>query len=170
MAYGRGTVFFAGAAGNPEKRCIGNDNFSLFNGPRGFSGGTDHLGRNFGDPKAVFSSEYERVKSEMTSFFEGDCWELLQKWPEYFGDPVGFYFYDGDHSYEAQSAALKYVVPYLSPNCVILVDDTNVEHVSQANQDFLAEQSDFRLALDLPTPSNRYPTWWNGLQILVRGA
>lgn len=164
----QGYTFLAGVVGNPEKLCVGNDNFSLYTGHTGFSGGPDALGRDFGDPKAVFYREYARIRSGRTAFFEGDCWDLLLNWRKHFGFPIGFYFYDGDHSYTAHLNSLNKVAEYLSPSCMVLVDDTNVEHIAQANRDFLAQHTDFRLVLDLPTPANRFPTWWNGMQVLAR--
>jgi len=164
----QGYSFFSGVVGNPEKLCIGNDNFSLFSGRTGFSGEPDALGRDFGDTRAIFYREYARVKSKQKAFFEGDYRDLLRDWHHRFGFQIGFYFYDGDHSYTAQIDALNMAAEYLSPHCVVLVDDTNIEDVVQANLDFLTHHRDFKLAFDLPTPANRFPTWWNGIQVLVR--
>ena len=164
----QGYSFFAGVVGNIERRCVGNDDFSLYRGNTGLLGAPDALGRDFGDPKAAFFREYTRVKSDRTSFYEGDFRDLLRDWRQQFGHPVGFYFYDGDHSYAAHLDGLNDVVQHLSPDCALLVDDTNVEHIAQANRHFLSQNTGFRLVLDLPTPANRFPTWWNGVQVLVR--
>lgn len=92
----QGYSFFSGITGNPEKLCVGNDNFSIYKGCVGFSDQLGALGRDFGDPKSIFSSEYARIRSKRTAFFECDCWELLRDWGQRVGFPIGFYFYDGD--------------------------------------------------------------------------
>jgi len=39
--------------------------------------------------------------------------------------------------------------------------------VQQPNRDFLATHDECRLVLDLPTPGNGHPSFWNGLQVLA---
>jgi hypothetical protein len=153
--------------GNGAKTCIGNDDFSMYVGGTGWSG-PDAQQRDFGDPRSIFLEELGRVGGARAEFVEGGCWDLLRHWGREGRPPIGFYFYDGDHSYDAQLRALTAALPHLSPECAILIDDTNVEAVALANRDFLRKNPEFELLISLPTPANHYPTWWNGIELLGR--
>lgn len=165
----KGYSFFAGFLLNNNMTCIGNDNFALFNKEYSISSHEkDKAGRNFGDTKADFYKEFNRIKTNNTYFVEDDWKSFLSKFKTATDKKIGFYFYDGDHSFEAQYNALKIAIPLLSQQCAILVDDINLPAVMDANKRFLKEHNDFSIMLDLPTPCNRYPTWWNGIQIISR--
>jgi hypothetical protein len=163
----QGYSFLSGVIGNEAKRCIGNDDFSMYVGGTGWNG-PDARQRDFGDPRSIFRAELARVGGPRTEFVEGDCWELLRRWGRDGRPAIGFYFYDGDHGYDAQLRALTAALPHLSPECAILVDDTNLSAVASANRDFLRKHPDFELLLSLPTPANHWPTWWNGIELLGR--
>lgn len=81
-------------------------------------------------------------------------------------DRIGVYLYDGAHDYRSQLMGLLLAKPFLADRALIIVDDSNWEPVQQANWDFIAAHPQCRLLLDLPTPGNGHPTFWNGLQIL----
>jgi len=164
-----GYSFFAGFILNTDKVCIGNDNFSLFN--KEYSTKTfekDKANRDFGDIPSFFYKEFNRLKNENVIFVEKDWRDFLNGLSSITDKKVGFYFYDGDHSFDAQYDALVKIIPYLSDNAVILVDDTNLEDVRGANEKFLKNYSEFKLLYDISTPCNRYPTWWNGIQVIGR--
>jgi hypothetical protein len=57
-------------------------------------------------------------------------------------------------------------VPLLAERALLVVDDTNCPAPRQATWDFLAARPEARLLLDLPTPGNCHPTFWNGLAVL----
>jgi precorrin-6B methylase 2 len=97
-------------------------------------------------------------------FFEMDYQEFLQLGP-WKPARVGAFFYDGGHSFEEQFLALRYVLPWLGKDALIVVDDTNFDHVRAANQLFAKQVSGFDLFLDIRTPHNGCETWWNGLQV-----
>lgn len=78
---------------------------------------------------------------------------------------IGVYFYDGSHDYRSQLMGLLLAVPFLADQVLIIVDDTNFMSAKQANYDFLTLNSHCELILDLPTPQNFYPTYWNGIQV-----
>jgi len=78
---------------------------------------------------------------------------------------IGVYFFDGAHDYRSQLMGLLLAVPFLSDQALIIVDDTNFASAKQANYDFLALNSHCELILDLPTPRNFHPTYWNGIQV-----
>jgi hypothetical protein len=81
--------------------------------------------------------------------------------------PAGVYFYDGAHDYRSQLLGLLLVRPALADRALLVIDDGNWPYVRQATWDFLAAQPEARLLLDLPTPGNGHPSFWNGLLVLA---
>lgn len=144
-----GFTFLSGVAGNPGKVCIGVDNFSQFGGPRD-----------------AFLARFERFKSPSHRFHDMD-------YKEYFAavhrEPIGFYMYDGEHSYRNQLDGLRVAEPFFGPNCLVLVDDTNFSEPRQATLDFIRESGNrYEIVWDVTTRENQHPTWWNGLMLLRR--
>ncbi|MBI5834254.1 MAG: class I SAM-dependent methyltransferase [Armatimonadetes bacterium] len=146
-----GFSLLAGMVGNPDKRCVGIDNFSEFGGPR-----------------ESFLQRFERHRSAQHEFWEMD-------YHAYFADvhqgAIGFYLYDGEHSYENQLEGLLTAEPFLAPEAIIAVDDTNWDSAHQATLDFMARAAGgYRLLFDQRTAINGHPTYWNGLMVLARVA
>ena len=144
-----GFSFLAALMNNPEKTCIGIDNFS-----------------EFGGPKKYFLPRFDRFKSQNHFFHDMD-------YLEYFGNihrgSIGFYFYDGNHSYENQLKGLRVAEPFFSPECLILVDDTNWDEPYQATFDFMKKsENSYRTLLDVRTKHNCHPTFWNGVLVIQR--
>jgi len=165
-----GYSFFAGFFLNPNKECIGNDNFSLFTKEYSVNATEkDKAHRNFGDIKEQFYLEFNRIKTPNAIFKEGDWRDFLSNFRTTTDKKIGFYFYDGGHDFDSQYDALKIVQPYLSQECLILVDDVNLIDVEKANEKFISENPEFSKIVDIKTPCNRYPTWWNGIQLFTRG-
>jgi predicted O-linked N-acetylglucosamine transferase (SPINDLY family) len=81
-------------------------------------------------------------------------------------DKIGVYFYDGAHDYRSQMLGLLLVIPFLAEQALIIVDDSNLSAVQQANWDFIATHPQCKLLLDLPTARNGDCTFWNGIQVL----
>jgi hypothetical protein len=80
---------------------------------------------------------------------------------------IGVFFYDGAHDYRSQLLGLLLAVPALARRALIVVDDANAPGPRQATLDFLAARPEARLLLDLPTPGNGHPSFWNGLLVLA---
>lgn len=144
-----GFTFLSGVAGNPDKVCIGVDNFS-----------------QFGGPKDAFLTRFERFKSPNHRFHDMD-------YKEYFATvhrgPIGFYLYDGEHSYRNQLDGLRAAEPYFGPNCMVMVDDTNDPEPRRATQDFIqGSEHCYELICDVITRENQHPTWWNGVMVFRR--
>jgi hypothetical protein len=144
-----GFTLLCGMAFNREKKCIGIDNFSEFGGPR-----------------EIFLKRFNYFKGPRQSFFEMD-------YQDYFSNIhsgyIGFYIYDGRHSYKDQLNGLRVAEPFFSDDCLILVDDTNWEEPRQATLDFIAGSSNsYRMLLDVKTRHNSHPTYWNGLMVFQR--
>jgi hypothetical protein len=148
----QGFMYFAGALGNPGKRCIGVDNFSQWSKE---------------DVRLALEDRLARIGTPSQTMHTMD-------YREYFAnvhrDPIGVYVYDGDHAYEHQLNGLRIAEPYLADGCVVIVEDTNSHDPYEATLDFIA-QSDRRwdMLLDCDTSVAGHPTWWNGLIVIQDG-
>ncbi len=145
-----GFTFLAGLAANPEKSCIGVDNFS----------------EHGAAAREQFYRRFRKLASPRHQFYEMD-------YREYFANlhqgPIGFYIYDGNHQYEHQLQGLRIAEPHFSENCVFLIDDTNWDEPRQATLDFISHsRHGYRLLLDQRTASNGHPTFWNGIMVFRR--
>jgi len=141
-----GFTFLSGLRGNPDRLCMGIDNFSQFQNPR-----------------EAFLSRFEENRGPAHHFFEMD-------YEEYFASrheaPIGLYFYDGHHAYEHQLRGLQIAEPFFTDDCVVLVDDTNWPEPRRATLDFIAQSDrEYELLLDVRTPEVWHPTFWNGVMV-----
>lgn len=144
-----GFTYFAGLVGNPDKLCIGVDNFSLFNGPR--------------DP---FMHQFYLIRSMHHHFCEMDYVEYFQ---QIHTAPIGCYLVDGPHDYHNQLLGLELAAPYLADGCIIIVDDTNWPEPRQATLDFINKYpGKYELLLDRSTSRNFHPTYWNGIMVFQK--
>ena len=144
-----GASLIAAMLGNEGKRFVGIDSF-------GFRDAT-----------------LERVHANLARFglappeiVVGDAFELV---PGGALDdvPVGVWYYDAAHSYEAQLEGLRIAEPLLVPGALVIVDDTDWDDVARAMDDYLAEQPRARRLLTLDGKSRGAPQWWEGMQVLV---
>jgi hypothetical protein len=144
-----GFTLLAGMAGNPDKLCIGVDNFSQFDGPR-----------------EAFYERFRAIAGGAHRFHEMDYREYFARIHR---EALGVYLYDGDHRYDHQLEGLRVAEPHFGPNCLVFVDDTNEVEPRQATLDFVAQSAHaYTTLLDVRTCSNGHPSWWNGLMILRR--
>jgi hypothetical protein len=142
-----GFTLLAGMIDNPDKVCIGIDNFSEFGGPRD-----------------AFLRQFETYRSPNHRFFEMDYAVYFR---EHHQGRIGFYIYDGNHSYENQRMGLEIAEPHLAPGALILVDDTNTVEPRQATLDFITRSTyRYEVLLDQQTCANQHPTFWNGIILL----
>jgi hypothetical protein len=144
-----GFTLLSGMVGNRDKLCIGVDNFSEFGGPR-----------------EQFLRRFNEHKSPKHLFYDIDYREYFTK---VHSGEIGFYIYDGEHSYENQVMGLKLAEPFFARTCVVLVDDTNgigPRQAKQATLDFINQsRNKYEILLDAQTRGNGHPTFWNGLMI-----
>jgi predicted O-methyltransferase YrrM len=82
--------------------------------------------------------------------------------------PVGVWYYDALHTYEAQLEGLRIAEPWLAPGALLIVDDTDWEQVERAMDDYLAEQPRASRILTLDGKDRGFPQWWEGMHVLVR--
>jgi predicted O-methyltransferase YrrM len=146
-----GFSLLSGMAGNPNKKCIGIDNFS-----------------QFGSPKSEFLLNFDKEKSNKHLFYEMDYVDYFN---EKHTDEIGFYFYDGQHSRENQFKGLKIAEPYLAKGGIIMVDDVNVKKVLDGTNDFLRDSRyKYNLVVQKNTSHNCHPTFWNGILLMRRAS
>lgn len=144
-----GFSLFAGMIGNEDKQCIGVDNFS---DPR--------------STKSIFERQYNVFKNEHSQFYEMDYLEYFRTVHK---EPIGVYFYDGDHSYEHQYTGLEVADSFLTTGSYVLVDDTNTEAPYDATMSFVEKHGgQYTVVLDAKTANNGHPTFWDGLLILKK--
>jgi Methyltransferase domain len=145
----QGFSFLAGLVGNEDKKCIGIDCFS-----------------EFGGPKEQFLGRFNSHKGPNHYFYDLDYREYFSR---VHSGKIGFYIYDGEHSYENQLAGLRIAEPFFSDDCIILVDDTNLEAARKGTLDFVKQsRNTYDVLLDKQTCINMHPTLWDGVMILQR--
>lgn len=144
-----GFSFLCGLSKNLDKTCVGIDNFSEFGGPRD-----------------AFLERFNKARSEQHSFHEMDYQDYFANVHE---GEIGFYIYDGEHSRENQRKGLEVAEPFFSENCMILVDDINVEGAIEGTRDFIAgAKHRYEKIFMARTGHNMHPTFWNGILMLRR--
>jgi hypothetical protein len=147
----QGFTFLAGMAGNPDKPCIGVDNFSQLGGPR-----------------EQFLKRFEGRRGPAHTFHEMDYRDYFARVHE---GSIGVYLYDGEHSYENQMHGLEAAEPFLGEGSLLIVDDVNWEAPRQATLDFVAQRAgEYHVVADLWTAIAGHPTFWNGLLVIGKGA
>lgn len=144
-----GYTLFSGMVHNPLKKCIGVDNFS-----------------QFGSPRNEFMSRFLAIRSAYHSFYEMDYVDFFRTALK---EPIGFYIYDGEHSYEHQLKGLTLAEPFFAQDCRIMIDDTNGDAPRQATLDFIANSPHtYQVVLDASTQGNAHPTFWNGVMLFQK--
>ena len=150
-----GFTFLAGLYNNPDKHCIGIDNFS----------------QDFNQTSArePFLARFEACRSARHQFLERDYREFFQQADQV--PPIGVYVYDGDHSYRSQLEALTLAAPFLAPGALILIDDINWFEARAASEDFLFSHPQFyQILACVETCQHGHPTFWNGLLLAQKYA
>jgi predicted O-methyltransferase YrrM len=144
-----GASLIAAMLGNEGKRFVGVDSF------------------------AFRDASLDKVHANLASFgltppeiVVGDAFELVPG-GALRDVPIGVWYYDAAHSYEAQLQGLRIAEPLLVPGALVIVDDTDWDDVARAMDDYLAEQPSVRRVLTLDGKSRGAPQWWEGMQVLV---
>ena len=161
----QGLTLTSVAAAAPEFKCFGIDNFSQFD--------TD------GQNRSIVERRLKDHTSGNGVLINADFEDALLSLQRYIGDrKIAVYFIDGPHDYRSQYLCLDFARKNLSTKSVIIVDDSNYEHVRRANHDWLKANSEFALLYEAYTPRhprNMTPAmerdarsgWWNGLNVIV---
>ena len=125
----------------------------------------DDFSKASADP-AELRANLVRFGVEGVTLLEGDVFELLRE-GALSERRVGVYYYDADHSYEAQLEGLRLIEPYLAERALLVVDDSDWENVAAATRDYLAVQPKARMFFDIPGSGKGFPWWWEGMHVLV---
>jgi protein O-GlcNAc transferase len=148
----QGATLLGALLGNPRCNAYAADNFSEF------------------DPQGA---NYRQLLANLQRFqLQGQVCFANQDFEEFLAGlrrsavRIGVYFYDASHDFRSQLLGLLLAVPLLADRALLIVDDSNFSAVKQATWDFLELQPECRLLLDLPTPGNEHPSFWNGLMVL----
>ena len=146
-----GASLIAAMLGNEGKRFVGVDSF------------------------AFRDASLEKVHANLARFgltppeiVVGDAFELVPA-GALRDVPIGIWYYDAAHSYEAHLRGLRIAEPLLVPGALVIVDDTDWDDVARALDDYLAEQPRARRVLTLDGKSRGAPQWWEGMQVLIWG-
>jgi predicted O-methyltransferase YrrM len=144
-----GASLIAATLGNEDKRIVGIDNFSLWEGSR-----------------EKVEENVERFGLAKPGLLEGDVFELVRG-GALEGTKIGVWYYDASHAYEKQLEGLRIAEPYLVPGALVVVDDTDWKDVERAMDDYLAAQPRARRVLELDGKERGSPQWWEGMQVFV---
>jgi predicted O-methyltransferase YrrM len=144
-----GASLIAAMLGNEDRRFIGIDSFAFRDATR-----------------EKVETNLARFGLDVPELVVGDAFELVPSGA--LGDTaIGVWYYDAAHSYEAQVEGLRIAEPWLAPGALVIVDDTDWEHVGRAMDDYLASQPYARRILSIDGKSRGAPQWWEGMQVLV---
>ena len=111
-------------------------------------------------------SNLRRFGLEPPEILVGDAFELVPSGA--LGDtPIGVWYYDAAHDYESQVEGLRIAEPYLAPEALVIVDDTDWTDVERTMDDYLAQQPRARRLLTIDGKDRGAPQWWEGMQVLV---
>jgi hypothetical protein len=150
----RGATLLGALLDHPHVSAEAVDNFVEFNGD--------------GSNERVLRDNLRRFGLDrQVRVHDADFEQFLLQRRRQGGLPVGVYFYDAAHDYRSQLVGLLLAAAHLSVRALVVVDDANFPAVRQASFDFLAAAPAARLALEVLTPRNGHPDFWNGLHVLA---
>src|SRR5260370_30048842 len=140
----RGASLVGAATGNPRARIFACDNFSQFDGA------ADALRRTLDAHTAVGQVTF--CDMDFRDFMRAAPWHPAR---------IGAYFYDGAHSFSDHYEGVALALPHLADDALVIVDDTNKREARSANNLIARAIPGFEPILNLRTPRNHSPTWWN---------
>ena len=144
----KGASLVGAAASNPDARIFACDNFSQFDGAA----------------HALRKTLDAHTAPGQVTFHDMDFRDFLAAAP-WRPARIGAYFYDGGHSFHDQYDGVALAIEHLADDAIVIIDDTNKRAARSANNLVARALSNFKLILDLRTPRNHSPTWWNGIQV-----
>lgn len=120
----------------------------------------------FGNNKESFLSKAYRFLPENSfRFIEQDAFSInLQAG---FHQPVTLYFYDGDHSFEAQYKAFTYFNPVFADTFIAAVDDWNSTAEKATREAFKHLGYTILFEKSLRTSNGDVNNWWYGVYVAV---
>jgi hypothetical protein len=161
-----GFSLLAATQGAPDAICIGVADFSEMNQQKQPLL-NPNLTRDYGDTRENFYRAYEDLRSPKTSFYEKDWREVMQIAPFPVGR-LGLVYYDAEHTKDAHAEFFEAVIPHLSAECLIMVDDTRIDFVRRSVDHFIVTQPNFSKLIDVGGERRRDPAWWGGFIVIGR--
>lgn len=145
----QGATLISALLDHPAARAVVCDNWSEFK----------HV-----ESKKIFFANLAKYESRLPKIkvFEQDCFTLgAKELPE----PIGVYFYDGNHTFEAQRKAITRFVPFLAKKAIVIIDDWNHAPVKAGTQKGWEEVKPAKLdSYELPANCNGdRENYWNGI-------
>lgn len=162
----RGKSLLSVAKVVPNRQTFGIDNFSQF----------DKNGKN----RQILEKQKNKNHIQNCTLINADFEDALENLEKYLGEKkVGLYFIDGPHDYRSQLMCLQLALPFLSENAIIVIDNSNYNHVRQANRDFLFTHPEYKLAFEAYSrthPANlkgkeledAWKNWLDGINVIFR--
>ncbi|MBE2246043.1 MAG: class I SAM-dependent methyltransferase [Candidatus Competibacteraceae bacterium] len=162
----RGLSLISTSSVRQDISTFGIDNFTQFD-----QDGTNRL---------FIENTIQSMSLQNTTLINLDFEDALHQLDYYLqGKKIGIFFIDGPHDYRSQLVCLLMSKKYLSDQAIIVVDNSNYNHVRQANQDFLYSHPDFKLLFEGYTKSHpanlkgddlnhAWDTWLDGINVIVR--
>jgi hypothetical protein len=119
--------------------------------------------------RAVLDANLRAFGCSHATIIESDVFEALRG-DDLEGRRVGVYYYDAAHGREQQLAGLRLIEPYLGPESILIIDDTDWEEVERAVDDYLAGQPNAAALLRVRGKTDGAPAWWEGMRVLAWNA
>ena len=81
---------------------------------------------------------------------------------------ISVFFYDGDHSYEAQKKIIKHYLPMMDETFIMIIDDWNWKQVQEGTIESIKEEN-LKVMYDhfILTSGENPNDYWNGLGIFI---
>ena len=144
-----GASLIAAMLGHSDRRFLAIDDFSFD-----------------GTSREDVAANLERFGLPLPDLVVGDVFERVRA-GALDGVPVGVWYYDASHSYEAQLESLRLAEPFFVPGALLVVDDTDWERVERALDDYLAEQPRAHEIVSIGGRDRGSPQWWAGMRVFV---
>lgn len=146
---------------------------SICGATQGVSGGPFYVLENFlefgmlGDEaRAELMTNLARHCADKdVRLIDGDAFATLTR-PGMIAEPVGVYFYDGEHTRLSHYLALGVIEPLLADEALILVDDATWPMVQRAHERYMSEHPGWQVIKRWDARTNDDPDWANGLHAL----
>jgi hypothetical protein len=150
----------------PKIEAFGIDNFAQF----------DKDKKN----QTIIEERCKNHQVKNTRLINLDFEEALENLEKYIGNKkIGLFFIDGPHDYRSQLVCLIMAKKHLAENCIILVDNSNYNHVRQANRDFLASHPEYKMIFEAYSKSHpanlrgaeldeAWKNWLDGINVIIK--
>ena len=164
-----GFSLVAASLGAPDATSVGVDNFSEMN-QRQQPLLNPNLNRDYGDTRGNFYRALKHCGTPKTAFHEMDWRDFISDTSLFPAGRLGVVYYDGEHTEDAHTEFFAVILPHLSEECVLLVDDTRIDFVRHSIDNFVQANPDFKTLINVGGKRRRDPAWWGGFSVIGRYA